>query len=80
MCRRDIEPRRGILDLAGRFSGKRRDPADGAQRETLEETGSRVADLTPYLMVDIVHISQIYLMFAHAWWRRIFTRLARARR
>jgi ADP-ribose pyrophosphatase YjhB (NUDIX family) len=63
MCRRDIEPRRGYWTLPAGFLENGETTADGAQRETLEETGSRVADLTPYLMVDIVHINQIYLMF-----------------
>jgi 8-oxo-dGTP pyrophosphatase MutT (NUDIX family) len=56
MCRRDIEPRRGYWTLPAGFLENGETTADGAQRETLEETGSRVADLTPYLMVDIVHI------------------------
>ena len=63
MCRRDIEPRRGYWTLPAGFLENGETTAAGARRETLEETGSRVADLAPYLMVDIVHIHQIYLMF-----------------
>ena len=63
MCRRDIEPRRGYWTLPAGFLEIGETAAEGARRETLEETGSRVVDLTPYLMVDIVPIHQIYLMF-----------------
>ena len=63
MCRRDIEPRRGYWTLPAGFLENGETAAAGARRETLEETGATVAELTPYLMVDIVHIHQIYLMF-----------------
>lgn len=63
MCRRDIEPRRGYWTLPAGFLENGETAAAGARRETLEETGATVVELTPYLMVDIVHIHQIYLMF-----------------
>ena len=63
MCRRNIEPRKGFWTLPAGFLENGETTAEGARRETLEETGSTVAGLTPYLMVDIVHIHQIYLMF-----------------
>lgn len=63
MCRRDIEPRKGYWTLPAGFLENGETTAAGARRETFEETGSRVADLAPYLMVDIVYIHQIYLMY-----------------
>jgi ADP-ribose pyrophosphatase YjhB (NUDIX family) len=63
MCRRDIDPRKGYWTLPAGYLENGETTADGARRETLEETGSTVVDLIPYLMVDIVHINQIYLMF-----------------
>jgi ADP-ribose pyrophosphatase YjhB (NUDIX family) len=63
MCRRDIQPRKGYWTLPAGFLENGETAADGARRETLEETGTRVVELAPYLMVDIVHINQIYLMF-----------------
>lgn len=80
MCRRDIEPRRGYWTLPAGFLENGETAADGARRETLEETGSRVADLTPYLMVDIVHIHQIYLMFRSRLVAPDFTQPGRARK
>jgi len=63
MCRRDIQPCKGLWTLPAGFLENGETSADGARRETLEETGATVSDLMPYLMVDIVHIHQIYLMF-----------------
>ena len=63
MCRRNIEPRKGYWTLPAGFLENGESVMEGAQRETLEETGATVTDVTPYLMVDIVHINQIYLMF-----------------
>ena len=63
ICRRDIEPRKGYWTLPAGYLENGETTAEGARRETLEETGSRVVDLVPYLMVDIVYINQIYLMF-----------------
>ncbi|BBO69478.1 ADP-ribose pyrophosphatase [Desulfosarcina alkanivorans] len=63
MCRRNIEPRKGYWTLPAGFLENGETAAAGARRETLEETASTVTDLEPYLMVDIVHIHQIYLMF-----------------
>jgi ADP-ribose pyrophosphatase YjhB (NUDIX family) len=63
MCRRNIDPRKGYWTLPAGYLENGETTADGARRETLEETGAAIVDLVPYLMVDIVHIHQIYLMF-----------------
>ena len=63
MCCRDIEPRKGYWTLPAGYLENGETAADGARRETLEETGATIVDLVPYLMVDIIHIGQIYLMY-----------------
>ena len=44
LCRRAIEPRYGLWTLPAGFLENGETTAAGARRETLEETGSRVAD------------------------------------
>ena len=63
LCRRDIEPRRGFWTLPAGYLENGETVAEGAARETLEETGSKVVDLAPYRMYDIVHVHQIYFFF-----------------
>ena len=63
MCRRNINPRKGYWTLPAGYLENGETVADGARRETLEETGATVTDIVPYLMVDIIHIHQIYLLF-----------------
>ena len=63
ICKRDIEPRRGYWTLPAGYLENGETAAAGAARETREETGAEVVDLTPYRMYDIVHVSQIYFMF-----------------
>jgi len=63
MCRRNIEPRKGFWTLPAGFLENGETVAAGAIRETFEETGATVTELSPYLMVDIVHVNQIYMMF-----------------
>lgn len=63
MCRRAIEPQRGLWTLPAGFLENGETAAEGAARETLEETGAKVVDLRPYLFFDIVHIQQMYFMF-----------------
>lgn len=63
LCRRAIEPCRGKWTLPAGYLENGESVADCALRETYEEALARVAGLTPYLMYNICHINQIYLMF-----------------
>ncbi len=63
LCLRDIEPRRGKWTLPAGYLENGETVKEGARRETHEETGAKVVQLVPYLLFDIVHIHQIYLMF-----------------
>lgn len=63
LCRRNIEPQKGKWTLPAGYLENAETVSEGAQRETLEETGISVKNLSPYLLIDITQISQIYLMF-----------------
>lgn len=63
LCRRNIEPKKGLWTLPAEYLENGETAEEGARRETREETGAAVITLQPYLMYDIVHIHQIYLMF-----------------
>jgi ADP-ribose pyrophosphatase YjhB (NUDIX family) len=63
MCRRNIEPQWGLWTLPAGYLESGETVAEGARRETWEETGALVEDLLPYLLFDITYVNQIYLMF-----------------
>ena len=63
MCRRDIEPGRGLWTLPAGYLEMGESVQAGAVRETLEETGSRVEIVSPYRLYNIKVVSQIYFMF-----------------
>jgi ADP-ribose pyrophosphatase YjhB (NUDIX family) len=63
LCKRAIEPRRGLWTLPAGFLENGETLQAGAMRETLEEAGARV-DLDPlYAIISLPQISQIYMMF-----------------
>jgi ADP-ribose pyrophosphatase YjhB (NUDIX family) len=63
LCRRAIEPRRGLWTLPAGFLENGETVTAGAVRETLEEANARVAVGELYTMISLPHISQIYMMF-----------------
>ena len=63
LCRRDIEPQRGLWTLPAGYLENGESVEDGARRETWEETRSTIIGLTPYFLADLVQINQLYLMF-----------------
>jgi ADP-ribose pyrophosphatase YjhB (NUDIX family) len=63
LCRRAIEPCYGKWTLPAGYLENGETVAACAERETFEETGAKVAGIAPYLLYNICHINQIYLMF-----------------
>jgi ADP-ribose pyrophosphatase YjhB (NUDIX family) len=63
LCRRAIEPRRGLWTLPAGFLENGETVAAGAVRETLEEASARVELGELYTMISLPQISQIYMMF-----------------
>lgn len=63
LCKRNIDPRKGKWTLPAGYLENGESVQEGAVRETLEETRSRVALIAPYRMFNLVFVHQIYLMF-----------------
>lgn len=63
LCRRAIEPRYGLWTLPAGFMENGESTEQAAARETQEEAGANVIDLTLYGVFSIPHINQVYMMF-----------------
>lgn len=62
-CRRAIEPQRGFWTLPAGFMENGESTAQGASRETLEESGAKVLIDAPFAMISIAHINQVHLFY-----------------
>jgi ADP-ribose pyrophosphatase YjhB (NUDIX family) len=63
LCKRAIEPRRGLWTLPAGFLENGETITAGAERETAEEAQARI-DIGPlYTMISLPHINQLYVMF-----------------
>ncbi|MEO8298712.1 MAG: NUDIX hydrolase [Burkholderiales bacterium] len=63
LCRRNIEPRRGLWTLPAGFMELGETTAEGALRETIEEAGANI-ELGPlYTLVNIPQVSQVHLFY-----------------
>lgn len=63
LCRRGIQPQRGLWTVPAGFLEVGESTAAGAARETMEEAAAAVDILGPYVHYDIVGIGQAYLLF-----------------
>ncbi|PSC68287.1 Nudix hydrolase chloroplastic [Micractinium conductrix] len=63
LCRRGIEPQRGLWTVPAGYLECGESTAAGAARETWEEAGARVDLDAPYVHFDIPGISQAYILF-----------------
>ena len=61
MCKRSIEPRKGFWTLPAGFMENGETLDEAARRETLEETGARVATRRIYSLFSLPHIHQVYI-------------------
>lgn len=66
LCRRAIEPRTGLWTLPAGYLENGETMCDGARRETREEAGADLEELTPFALFDLPFINQVYLMFRGA--------------
>lgn len=63
LCRRAIEPRHGYWTLPAGFLENGETTLEGALRECREEANALIRQPELYTMVDIPHISQVYMFF-----------------
>ena len=63
LCRRAIEPRRGLWTLPAGFLELGESTVEGAVRETMEEARARVRVIAPYAHFDVPHIGQAYILY-----------------
>ncbi|WP_455366293.1 NUDIX hydrolase [Kaarinaea lacus] len=63
LCKRAIEPRRGLWTLPAGFMENNETTAEAALRETWEEANARAEIINLYALFNIPHISQVYLIF-----------------
>jgi ADP-ribose pyrophosphatase YjhB (NUDIX family) len=63
LCRRAIEPRLGLWTLPAGFMELHETSEQGALRETLEEAGARVELEGLYSVVNVLPVSQVYLLY-----------------
>lgn len=63
LCRRAIEPRKGLWTLPAGFLENGETIQHGAARETMEEAGAELAGQTLYGLYNLPRINQVYIMF-----------------
>jgi ADP-ribose pyrophosphatase YjhB (NUDIX family) len=63
LCKRAIEPRYGFWTLPAGFMENDETTPEAAARETWEEAGARLNDITLYGVFNLPHINQVYMMF-----------------
>jgi ADP-ribose pyrophosphatase YjhB (NUDIX family) len=66
LCRRNIEPRRGLWTLPAGFMELGETTAAGALRETIEEAGAKVEMGGLFTVLNLVHVGQVHLFYL-AW-------------
>ena len=63
LCRRNIEPRRGLWTLPAGFMELGESTAEGAVRETVEEAGAHIELLGLYTLLNVVRAGQVHLFY-----------------
>jgi len=63
LCRRAIEPRYDTWTLPAGFMELSETTMQGAERETLEESGARIRIGELFTVIDVPHVDQVHLYF-----------------
>lgn len=63
LCKRAIEPRYGLWTLPAGFMELGETTQEAAVRETMEEANARVDVIDLYMVINLPHVDQVYMMF-----------------
>jgi ADP-ribose pyrophosphatase YjhB (NUDIX family) len=63
LCRRNIEPRRGLWTLPAGFMELGESTAEGALRETIEEAGAEIEMGPLFTLLNVVRVGQVHLFY-----------------
>ncbi|MEH3085826.1 MAG: NUDIX hydrolase [Xylophilus ampelinus] len=63
LCKRNIEPRRGLWTLPAGFMELDETLAEGAARETREEAGAEFTTGALFSVVSVVHVGQVHFFY-----------------
>lgn len=63
LCKRAIEPRRGLWTLPAGFMENGETTLEGALRESIEEANARLVNPELSCIFDIPHINQVYIFY-----------------
>jgi ADP-ribose pyrophosphatase YjhB (NUDIX family) len=63
LCKRNIEPRKGLWTLPGGYMEMGETVAQGAVRETTEEAGATVELQGLYALLNVAHVGQVHLFY-----------------
>ena len=63
LCRRAIEPRRGLWTLPAGFMELGESTSQGALRETVEEAGARVELESLFTLLNVIKVGQVHLFY-----------------
>ncbi len=79
LCLRAIEPRKGLWTLPAGYLENGETLAQGAERETFEESRARVDNLRPYRLFNLSLVNQVYMMFRAQLKDKLFEPTAESR-
>jgi len=63
LCRRNIEPRRGLWTLPAGFLELGETTEEGAARETVEEAGAQFEMQELFAILNVVHVGQVHFFY-----------------
>lgn len=63
LCKRNIEPRRGLWTLPAGFMELHETTAEGAARETVEEAGAQFELQGLFSLVNVARVGQVHLFY-----------------